>query len=88
MNNIDERDSIRAVKWQDNSLVLLDQRQLPHNECLLRISRCDDVARAISDMVVRGAPAIGIAAAYGYVLALNEIYPHHPQDWRAAIQPK
>ncbi len=87
MNNSDMRDSIRAVMWQDNSLVLLDQRQLPQKESYITLTRCDDVAQAISDMVVRGAPAIGIAAAYGYVLALQENYSAQPRDWQGAMQP-
>src|SRR3954451_16591596 len=50
-------------------IVLLDQRKLPQVERYEYYPRVDDVAQAIRDMVVRGAPAIGITAAYGMVAA-------------------
>lgn len=53
----------------DATVVLLDQRQLPHEERYVSLRGHGDVARAIREMVVRGAPAIGIAAAYGMVAA-------------------
>lgn len=62
-------DSIRAVEWRDERLVLLDQRRLPREEVYLELDSAAAVAAAIRDMVVRGAPAIGITAAYGVVLA-------------------
>jgi len=61
-------DPIQAVQW-DDGLVLLDQRKLPGEETFLSIPNLDAAVDAIRDMVVRGAPAIGIAAAYGVVLA-------------------
>ncbi len=60
---------INPIRWCDDALELLDQRVLPERQELLRITSADDAAKAISDMVVRGAPAIRIAAAYGVVLA-------------------
>jgi methylthioribose-1-phosphate isomerase len=62
-------DSIRAVLWQGDHLRLLDQRRLPAEETHVDCRSADDVAAAIRDLVVRGAPAIGIAAAWGVVLA-------------------
>ncbi|HEX7340319.1 MAG TPA: S-methyl-5-thioribose-1-phosphate isomerase [Rhodanobacteraceae bacterium] len=62
-------DSIRAVQWRDDHLHLLDQRRLPMAEAWLDCRDADAVAGAIRDLVVRGAPAIGIAAAWGVVLA-------------------
>jgi methylthioribose-1-phosphate isomerase len=53
----------------DSAVVMLDQRELPLREIYHRLESVDDVARGIKDMVVRGAPAIGISAAYGLVLA-------------------
>src|SRR5579884_2167071 len=53
----------------DREVVLLDQRLLPRQERYERLARVDDVAAAIERLAVRGAPAIGIAAAYGLVLA-------------------
>ena len=62
-------DSLRAVQWQGDHLRLLDQRKLPFDEIWIDCRSADEVARAIRDLVVRGAPAIGIAAAWGVVLA-------------------
>lgn len=58
-----------AIRWLDNELQLLDQRILPHQVEYLSLSNADETALAITDMVVRGAPAIGITAAYGIALA-------------------
>lgn len=62
-------DSIRAVEWQGDRLRLLDQRRLPLEETWVDCRTAGEVATAIHDLVVRGAPAIGIAAAWGVVLA-------------------
>lgn len=53
----------------DDRVVMLDQRLLPDREVYVELRTVEDVARGIRDMVVRGAPAIGISAAYGMVLA-------------------
>ncbi len=58
-----------AADWRDDACVLLDQRRLPAEERYLTLHDAESVAAAIRDMVVRGAPAIGITAAYGAVLA-------------------
>ena len=65
-------DTVRALRWTGQSLELLDQRRLPHEQALLRYDTAEGVADAIADMVVRGAPAIGVAAAYGVVLAAQQ----------------
>ncbi|MGB8716927.1 MAG: S-methyl-5-thioribose-1-phosphate isomerase, partial [Rhodanobacteraceae bacterium] len=65
-------DNVRAVQWRDDCLALLDQRQLPANEVWLECRTAEQVAGAIRDLVVRGAPAIGIAAAWGVVLAAQQ----------------
>lgn len=62
-----------ALKWHGDRLDLLDQRQLPHREHWLSLDSAEDVARCIRDMVVRGAPAIGISAAYGVALAARQV---------------
>ena len=67
-------DSIRAMVWKDTALELLDQRKLPQAETWLTLCDCASVARAIRDMVVRGAPAIGVSAAYAAVLAAQARY--------------
>jgi methylthioribose-1-phosphate isomerase len=56
----------------DDAVVLLDQRQLPREEIYLEFTTVAEIARAISEMVVRGAPAIGITGAYGMELAARD----------------
>ena len=60
-----------AVRYEDGALLLIDQRRLPGEEIYLRLSDAESVAQAIKDMVVRGAPAIGVAAAYGLALGMS-----------------
>jgi methylthioribose-1-phosphate isomerase len=59
----------RIVRLEDDAVVVLDQRRLPDAEVELRCHTAQEVAEAISTLAVRGAPAIGIAAAYGLALA-------------------
>ncbi|HUR40569.1 MAG TPA: S-methyl-5-thioribose-1-phosphate isomerase [Verrucomicrobiae bacterium] len=63
--------NVQPIQWAGDHLRLLDQRLLPQQEVYLECRSAEDVARAIHDMAVRGAPAIGIAAAYGLALALK-----------------
>ncbi|GAC1630241.1 MAG: S-methyl-5-thioribose-1-phosphate isomerase [Nevskia sp.] len=63
--------AVQALVWTSDSLRLLDQRLLPAQEQYLDCRSAEQAAAAIHDMVVRGAPAIGIAAAYGLVLGLR-----------------
>ena len=72
MSDLDRYDSIRAVHWRGDHLRLLDQRLLPAEETYVDCRSADAVAQAIRDLVVRGAPAIGIAAAWGVVLAAQQ----------------
>lgn len=70
----------------DRTVAMLDQRRLPTLEKYEMLHHVDDVAAAIRDMVVRGAPAIGVAAAYGLVLASAARHDAGPDDFRAAIE--
>ncbi len=79
-------DTIRAVRWENAALQLLDQRLLPAQETVLEFHEAAAVATAIRDMVVRGAPAIGIAAAYAVVLAARQAYAASGEDWRRQIE--
>jgi methylthioribose-1-phosphate isomerase len=65
-------DTIRPIRWREGRLELLDQRLLPGECRYLSYDHSADVADAIRDMVVRGAPAIGVTAAWGVVLAARE----------------
>jgi methylthioribose-1-phosphate isomerase len=66
-------DRIRPIRWTGEALELLDQRRLPFETEYLRCASSDEVADAIRELAVRGAPAIGIAAAWGVVLAARAI---------------
>ncbi len=61
-----------SIRWQDGVVRILDQRLLPDEVVYRDFTRCSEVAAAIRDMVIRGAPAIGVAAGYG--LALTAIH--------------
>lgn len=60
---------MRSVYWEDDQLKMIDQRRLPHELSIVELSTVDAVVDAIREMVVRGAPAIGAAAAYAMALA-------------------
>lgn len=62
-----------AMRWQSNTLALLDQRELPAQEVWLECAYYRQVAQAISDRVVQGTSSVAIAAAYGYCLAAAEL---------------
>ncbi len=64
--------SIKTLEWKKGELFLLDQTRLPREECYARCSSYRDVAKAIKGMIVRGAPAIGVTAAFGMVLGARE----------------
>ena len=62
----------RTVEWRDGAVYMIDQRLLPHDLQIARFEDYRDVAEAIRDMCVRGAPAIGAAAAFGMALAARQ----------------
>ena len=78
-------EKVKAIDWRGEALYLLDQRILPFEENWLSFTDAEGVAKAIRDMVVRGAPAIGIAAAYGIVLAAR-VRKAAGGDWVAALE--
>ena len=71
----DRYDRIRAVQWQGGHLRLLDQRLLPCEERWIDCVDASQITQAIKDLAVRGAPAIGIAAAWGVALAAKQGEP-------------
>jgi len=77
---------VHAVIWREDALELLDQRLLPGEIRYQRLATALETARAIQNMVVRGAPAIGITAAYGVVLAARARYRQAPAHWRELIK--
>lgn len=76
---------LEAIRWQEGRLYLLDQRRLPAEIVYVNCSTAAAVAEAIKEMVVRGAPAIGVSAAYGMVLAAREAV-HEGAGFREALR--
>ncbi|APZ42804.1 S-methyl-5-thioribose-1-phosphate isomerase [Acidihalobacter ferrooxydans] len=70
--SMSSHDQVRPMIWAGDHLRLLDQRLLPGEELWLELRESEAVAQAIREMAVRGAPAIGIAAAFGAALAARE----------------
>lgn len=75
--------TVTPIAWRADALWLLDQRLLPEEERYVECRTSAAVVDAIRRMVVRGAPAIGIAGAYGMVLAAREAFERSGADWRA-----
>jgi methylthioribose-1-phosphate isomerase len=71
--DFDRYDRIRPIRWTGTALELLDQRKLPFVVEYVTCTTSDEVAAAIHALTVRGAPAIGIAAAWGVVLAARDV---------------
>lgn len=70
----------------EHALLLLDQRILPISKAQVACRNADDIIHALKTMVVRGAPAIGVTAAWGCVLALHDVLARGSDtDWRAAF---
>jgi methylthioribose-1-phosphate isomerase len=61
-----------TLEWQDDTVVMIDQRKLPGAEVYVRCQTAAEVARAIKTMVIRGAPAIGVSAAMGVALGMKK----------------
>ena len=77
--------SFDTLRWRDGALELLDQRVLPHEHIYRSFSTASGVAEAIRDMVVRGAPAIGCAAAYGVAVESERLKHEARETFDAAI---
>jgi methylthioribose-1-phosphate isomerase len=61
-----------TIEWRDDGVVMVDQRKLPGEEVYVTCRSANEVARAIKTMIIRGAPAIGVAAAMGLALGVRE----------------
>jgi methylthioribose-1-phosphate isomerase len=61
-----------TIEWRHDAVVMIDQRKLPASEVYVTCNTANDVARAIKTMVIRGAPAIGVAAAMGIALGMRK----------------
>lgn len=65
---------IKTIEWKDNQVVMIDQRLLPSEEIYNVYRNYEEVAKAIEEMVIRGAPAIGVAAAMGIALGMQDVH--------------
>ncbi|MDV2478696.1 MAG: S-methyl-5-thioribose-1-phosphate isomerase [bacterium] len=77
---------IPTVAWRDGAVVLIDQRKLPAEEVFLELRTVEEVAQAIETMVVRGAPAIGVTAALGVLVAVRAIDAGEPVAFWNALE--
>jgi len=71
--NLSELTQVYPILWREDHILLIDQTRLPREYGLVEIKRSEDLAEAIRTLIVRGAPAIGIAAAYGIYMGAKEI---------------
>ena len=85
--DFDRYDRVRPIRWTGDALELLDQRKLPFEVGYVRCIASAEVAEAIRSLTVRGAPAIGIAAAWGVVLASRSIEALDGGEAAVRLQP-
>lgn len=78
---------VKAIEWQNGKVVILDQSKLPFDVSYLVCTDYRTVAEAIKGMKIRGAPAIGIAAAMGVALAAQEINAKDPEEFIQRLEP-
>src|SRR5688572_4038847 len=78
--------SFATLRWRGGALELLDQRALPHEQVYLRYDSARGVADAIREMVVRGAPAIGCAAAYGVAVEAQRLAPRPQPEFARELE--
>ncbi len=77
---------IKTIDWKENRVVMIDQRKLPWEEIYVVCSEYPQVIEAIRTMVIRGAPAIGIAAAMGAALGAQTLSAENPEQFRKGFQ--
>ena len=85
MNALSEASAVEALRWRDGRLELIDQRALPARLEYASCASAAEVADAIRSMVVRGAPAIGCAAAFGVALEARREQHRTRAEFSAAI---
>jgi methylthioribose-1-phosphate isomerase len=78
--------NIIPVKWTEEGVAMLDQRLLPTEETWLMLKSYTEVAAGIKDMVVRGAPAIGVSAAYGMALGAKQFVGTNVDDLEEELE--
>src|SRR3990172_7050430 len=78
--------NFRTMEYRDGALRLIDQRRLPTEEVYVECRTEEEVAEAIRSMAVRGAPAIGVAAAYGMAIAARRAAEGSPGGQREGLE--
>ncbi|PLZ84732.1 S-methyl-5-thioribose-1-phosphate isomerase [Fischerella muscicola CCMEE 5323] len=76
-----QTNQVYPIIWHNDSVSLIDQTRLPNEYAFVEISRSEDMAVAIKTMIVRGAPAIGVAAAYGIYLGARETHTDNRDEF-------
>src|SRR5215210_3389895 len=76
---------IKTLEWTEEGVVMIDQRRLPTEELYPVFGTYEEVAWAIKEMVVRGAPAIGVAAAMGIALGARDTKTDDAQEFNLAF---
>ncbi|MEM2443260.1 MAG: S-methyl-5-thioribose-1-phosphate isomerase [Candidatus Bathyarchaeia archaeon] len=77
---------MRTIEWRDGSVITLDQTLLPEEEVWIEMRSCLEVAEAIREMRIRGAPLIGVAAAYGLALTAYHSRAKNRDDFLGEIE--
>ena len=82
-----QADTVQAIAWRDDHIRILDQTRLPAEEMYLECRDLETVADAIRRLAVRGAPAIGIAAAMGFAFEARKVQAATREEFIAALTP-
>jgi len=79
---------MRTIAWndKDDTVDMIDQRRLPGELVYHKCHNAEEMILAIKDMVIRGAPALGVAGAYGMALGVREIAITRPANWQAELE--
>src|SRR6266508_4905657 len=75
-----------TIEWKEDCVVMIDQRKLPAADIYVTCRTANEVAKAIKTMVIRGAPAIGVAAAMGIALGMRKSSATGTQKFAAEFQ--
>lgn len=78
--------SVEPIRWTDDGVILLDQRRLPSEVIHITYADYRELAAAIKDMVIRGAPAIGVAASMGIALGVSHSHAKTLEELRSEFQ--
>jgi methylthioribose-1-phosphate isomerase len=80
-------EGFKIIEWLGDRIKIIDQTELPHKEVFLELRDCHEVADAIKKLCIRGAPDIGVAAAYGFALAAQSIKTSSKADFLTKLRP-